>query len=76
MRTLATALFLFALGAIVAHLTGCKTACAIIDLANQACPLVVQYTDRTGAKRAVVVGNDDARELAAIKAARADAGAP
>lgn len=56
--------------------TGCNATCAVIDLANRACPLVVQYTDRTGAQRTVTVSNDDAAGLAAIKAARPDGGAP
>jgi hypothetical protein len=77
MKTIGFALAMFAAVCIVMHVTGCSATCAVIDLANRACPLVVEYTDRSGEKRTVTVSNDDAVGLAAIKAAaRPDGGAP
>lgn len=68
-------LFVGVLAALGAQLlAGCKATCAALDLAAQSCPAVVEYVDEYGSKRTTTMTNDDARELAAIKAARRDAG--
>lgn len=53
-----------------------QAVCPAIDLASKACPAVVKYVDQYGHERTMTLSNDDAREMAATKASRHDAGAP
>lgn len=43
--------------------------CSVIDLADKACPLVVQFTDDAGKQQTMQITHQDARELGARKAA-------
>jgi hypothetical protein len=45
--------------------------CSIVDLADKACPLVVQFTDEAGTKQQLQITENDAKELGAKKAAMA-----
>jgi hypothetical protein len=52
-------------------MVGCAAAvCPIVDLADKACPLVVSFVGEAGTKEQMMITHDDARELAARKAAR------